>query len=111
MVCVYRSERSKTITNNSEQSNKDIVNDVDDVQLLVADVDPADKEKNPGKTEQGDQSSIEGNGETQRPPDVLSKGLQALLELGTLRMEHVSDIVVEHPDVFLAPSLQSGILG
>lgn len=84
MVCVYRPERSKTVTNNGEQSDKDIVNDIDGVQLLVADVDPADKEKNPSKTEQGDQSSIEGNSESQRAPDVLSKGLHALLELGTL---------------------------
>jgi hypothetical protein len=41
MVSVDSSERGKTITHDSEQADKDVVNDVNNLQLLATDINPA----------------------------------------------------------------------
>ena len=40
VVCIDNSERSKTISNDSEKSDKNVVDDVDDIVFLTSDVDP-----------------------------------------------------------------------
>jgi hypothetical protein len=54
VVCVDCSERRQSITNNGEQSDKDVINDIDDIRLATTNVDPSNKEENPCKTEQSD---------------------------------------------------------
>ncbi|KAI6763964.1 hypothetical protein HG530_007753 [Fusarium avenaceum] len=95
VVCVDSTERRQTITHDGKERNKNTVNDVNGVKLLVADVDPADEEKNPGQTEECDEGGVERNEETQRSSDVLSKALHATLEPGTSRVQHVSDVIVQ----------------
>lgn len=63
VVGVYGTEGCETISHNSEKGNKDTVNDVDDVDLLATDIDPADEEKHPGQTEQGDEGRVESDKE------------------------------------------------
>jgi hypothetical protein len=65
MVRVDCSEWGETVTNNGEQSDQDAVDDVDNIDLLSADVDPADEEKYPGQTEECDECGIECDEEAQ----------------------------------------------
>lgn len=64
MVRVDSSERSQAITNNGEESDQDVVDDVDDVRLATSDIDPSDQEENPSETEQGDQGCIYSDKQT-----------------------------------------------
>jgi hypothetical protein len=40
VIGVDSSERGKAITHDSEQADKDVVNDINDLDLLATDVDP-----------------------------------------------------------------------
>ena len=51
VVCVDGTEGGKTVADEGEESDKDIVDNVDDIELSPSNVDPADQEKHPGKTE------------------------------------------------------------
>jgi len=54
MVGVDSSERGQAVANNGEEGNENTVDDVNDVELSAADIDPTDQEKHPGQTEEGD---------------------------------------------------------
>jgi hypothetical protein len=41
MICIHGSERSKAITDNSEESNQDVVDHVDKIRLAALDINPA----------------------------------------------------------------------
>jgi hypothetical protein len=106
VVCIDSAEGRETITHDGEESDKDTVNDVNQVRLLVAYVDPTDKEKNPRQTEQGDEGGVEGNEETQWSSDVLSKTLHATLESRASRVQHVSDVIIQLSLFLGCPSLE-----
>jgi hypothetical protein len=59
MVCVDCSEGSEAITNDGEESHQYAVDDVDNVNLLSANVDPTDEEEHPSKTKERDECGIE----------------------------------------------------
>lgn len=63
VVGIYGTEGCESISYNGEESNKDTVNDVDDVDLLSTDIDPADKEEHPGQTKKGNEGSVESDKE------------------------------------------------
>ena len=99
VVRVYGTEGCESISYNGEESNKDTVNDVDDVDLLSTDIDPADKEEHPGQTKKGNECRVEGDKEPKcctlsvtfgkmttqilTSPNVLSETLQRALHLGS----------------------------
>ena len=51
VVGVYGAERSETISDDCEEGNQNAVDDVDDINLLSTDIDPANQEQHPGQTE------------------------------------------------------------
>ena len=80
---------------------------MDKVGLLVADVDPADKEENPSQTEERDESGVKGDEETQRSANILSKALQASLHSRAARVQHVSHMIIQLSFLLGRPSLKS----
>jgi hypothetical protein len=64
VVGVYGPERRQTITHNGEKGDQNAVNDVNDVDLPTANIDPTDQEEDPGQTEQGDQSCVQSDKES-----------------------------------------------
>ena len=65
VVGINGTERCETISYDSEESNQDTVNNVDNVDLLSADIDPADEEEHPSQTEQSDEGCVEGDKEAE----------------------------------------------
>jgi hypothetical protein len=51
VVGIDGSERSETITHDGEQGDQDTVDDVHNIDLLAADIDPADEKQNPREAE------------------------------------------------------------
>ena len=66
VVGIYCPERRETVTQDGEQGDQNAVDDVNDVNLATADVDPADEEQNPCETEQGDEGCVQGDQEAER---------------------------------------------
>lgn len=92
------SEGSKAQTNQVEERDEDIVDDVDGVELLVANIYPPDEKQNPSQAlrdvsprlqhvtqvetyKKCDKRGIKGDEEPQRLASVLDKRLEALLHL------------------------------
>lgn len=117
MVSIDSSEGGETIAHNSKEGYKDAINDMDSIDLFFADIDPADEEKDPGETEESNQSSIKRHKEAKRSPDVLPETLKPSLEPRTSRVEHVSDMVIQLRLVLGTPAFkgcsvgQGGIVG
>lgn len=63
VVGVYSAERCQTITDDGEKSDHDAVDDVNDVDLLAANIDPPDQEQHPGQTKDGNQKGVQCNQE------------------------------------------------
>jgi hypothetical protein len=59
VIGVDGSEGSKAVTNDGEESDQDAIYDVHNINLPATDVDPADEEQYPGKSEKCDKGSIE----------------------------------------------------
>lgn len=53
VVCVDGTKGSQPVANDTEQTDKDIVDNLDGKILAIADIDPADQEKHPSETEEG----------------------------------------------------------
>lgn len=95
MVCIYSAEGRETITHDGEEGDKNTVDDVDEIRLFVAYVDPADEEENPGQTEEGDEGGVECDEETQRSSNILSETLHTTLEARASRVQHVSNVIIQ----------------
>jgi len=104
VVCIDSTERSQTITHDGEECNKNTVNDMNSVELLIANVDPTNEEENPSQTEECDEGGVERNEETQRSSDILPETLHATLESGTPRVQHMSDVIIQLCLFFRGPS-------
>lgn len=111
MVGIDGSKWSQAVTHHGKEGHKHTVDDVNCVDLLLADVNPADKEENPGKTEKGDEGGVEGDKESERSLDVLTETLEATLESGTARVQHMSNVVVEFSLFLGRPSFEVGAVG
>lgn len=83
---------------------------VDHVELFLAYVNPTDQEKHPCQTEEGDEGGVQGDQKAERTTTVFPKGLESLLDLGTARVQHMSDVVVKKFDVLLTESFEGGIV-
>lgn len=106
VVGIYSPKRSETITDNGKERYQDVVDDVDHVILLRTNRDPTDEEEDPSKTEQGDQSSVERNEESEGSTNISTESLHTSLELRTTRVQHVADMVVQPIDIFLTPAFE-----
>src|SRR5690242_828913 len=73
VVCVDGSERSESVSNNGEESHQNTVDDMNNVNLLTADIDPADQEQHPCQTKKCDKDGVQRDQEAQRSSDVLPK--------------------------------------
>lgn len=110
MVGIHNPERSEAITNDGEEGDQDVIDDIDHVVLLRANGNPADKEQNPGQTEQGDQGSVKRDEEPERSADVTAKGFHTPLEFGPARVQHVANVVVQPINIFLTPALEGSAM-
>lgn len=59
VVGINGSEGCEAVTDHSKESNQNTVNDVNNVDLLSPNIDPADQEQDPCKSEEGNESGIE----------------------------------------------------
>ena len=64
VIGVDHAERSHAITDDGEESDKDVIDNVYNVRLFAADIDPANQEEDPGKAEEGDEHRVECYEET-----------------------------------------------
>lgn len=80
MVSVYDTEWNQPVSHDSEQSDQNIVDDIDDIVAACSEVDPADQKEHPCEAEQSDQRGIESDEEAQGPADILTKAFHATLE-------------------------------
>ena len=48
VVCVFGAEGRHAVADDGEQGYQDVVDGIDGLELLLANVDPADQEQNPG---------------------------------------------------------------
>lgn len=73
VIRVDGSERSKTITDDGEESDEDIIDDIDEVFVacIVAARDPPDEEQNPNKTKDCDEERIQRDEKAQGSSNVL----------------------------------------
>lgn len=110
VVGVDGSEGCEAVADNGEQGDQHVVDDVDGIELLLANIDPADEEEHPGEAEEGDEGGVQRDEKAQRPRRVLAERLEPLLHLGPARVEHMADVVVDKLDVLLAPALQCRIV-
>lgn len=83
VVGIDGAERRQTVSNDGEQSDKGVVDDIDDIQLLLADFNPSDEKQYPRESEEGDEGAVKSDEKTKRPTDVTAESLQAAFELGT----------------------------
>jgi hypothetical protein len=65
VIRVDGTEWGETVSDNGKQGDQHAVDDVNNIDLPTANVDPADEEQYPGKTEEGDERGIECDGEAQ----------------------------------------------
>ena len=86
VVGVDGSKRGHAITHDGEESHQHVVDNIDDIELLRADVDPTNEKEHPGETEEGDEGGVKSNQKPKWLPDVFPKCFHAALELGSLRM-------------------------
>ncbi|KAH0356660.1 hypothetical protein KCU81_g627, partial [Aureobasidium melanogenum] len=77
-----------------EKGDQDIVDDVDNVGLSTSDIDPADEEENPGKSEQGHQSGIYSDEETKGYERWISKSQEGL---ASKRETHGGERIGQNP--------------
>lgn len=108
MIGVDGPEGSKPIADDGEEGDQDIINDVDHVVLLCTNRNPTNEEKDPGKTKQRNQSSVEGDEEAEWSTNITTKSLETSFELGPTRVQHVADVIIQPIDIFLTPALEGG---
>lgn len=65
VVGVHGAERCETISDDGKEGDQNAVDDVDNINLLSADIDPADQEQHPCKAEQSDEGCVERDEEAQ----------------------------------------------
>lgn len=58
VVGVHEPPGYHAIAHDGEKGHKYVIDDVNNVELLFADVDPPDEEQNPSKAEQGDEGGV-----------------------------------------------------
>ena len=58
VVSIHEPPGYHAVADDREKGHKYVIDDINNVELFLADVDPSDEEQNPGKAEQGDKGGV-----------------------------------------------------
>ena len=110
-IRIHEPPRDHAVSHDRKQRHENIINYVDDIELFLPHVDPANEEQHPRQAKQSDERCVEGDEEANGSAGVFAKCFEALLELGAARVKHVPHVIIEKLDFIVGPALERGIVG